>query len=60
MPVGELDEEVELRDRDLEVVPEALVAFPEERAEGVEVGAARPVERRDAAADALVLGDDVP
>ena len=57
--VGELDEQVEFRGGDLEVVAEALVPLAEQRAERVEVGAAGRLERGDAAADALVLGDDV-
>ena len=57
--VGELDEQVELRGGDLEVVAEARVPFAEERAERASVRPARRLERADACAYAFVLGDDV-
>ena len=54
--IGELDEPVELRRRHLEVVPQALVAFTEERAERTEVACAQRLDDRE---DAAVLGLDV-
>src|SRR5881409_2978608 len=55
--VRQLDEQVELARRHLEVVAEAFVPGPEQLAEPVEVGAAGVFERGDAGANAVVLGD---
>jgi hypothetical protein len=52
----QVDQQVELGDRDPVVVAQARVAGEEQRAQGVDV---LGVERRDEVEDALVLGDDV-
>ena len=54
--VGEVDEQVELGDGDLEVVAEALVSLAEEPAERGEVRSARLLERGHDRTDARVLG----
>jgi hypothetical protein len=56
--VGAIDQEVELRNRHLEVIAQALVTLPEELAEATEIHRIG-TEGLDHLADPLVLGVDV-